>query len=295
MRALLPTALALLAAGCTAGVACPAGFVQQGSLCLEADAGGGADGGSCGGRCTGATPFCVADACVACRSSTDCRAEASICRPSDHACVACTTSIDCTAPAAAVCDVARGTCGACSRDGDCAHLGSGLHCTGGACVECSVLDESACGANSCDPATGRCTSTPRASVAPCGACLADSECMTGQRCVPMTFMGTPRPGGFCLSPAGTAGCGACGSLTPPRASLSGAAAETYCGVAEDYATCESVRDANAYVHCATDGDCGAAGLPDARCQATTCVSGCSVSCQCPGGFGYSCRADHFCG
>ena len=131
-------------------------------------------------------------------------------------------------------------------DADCTHLTGTTVCddTGvaGVCGECNAGNETACSANSCDPATFECTTTPRTSVRRCGACVADSECMNADdRCVPMDFMGAAH-GSYCLKQADT-GCAA--PFTTPTASVvstSGAVAEIYCGIDQVGTTCEAVLD-----------------------------------------------------
>lgn len=300
---------AALLAGCPSAE-CPAGFVRSGDLCLAAadaatpDVDASVDGGTgdahlpCGGSCPGSAPHCVVtgptETCVECRSSTDCSGSRRVCDLAHHTCVACMDATTCNDRAHAVCDAASETCVACSTNADCAHLGYPI-CSGGVCVRCTIRDESACSGHSCDPATGECTGTPVRSLGECDACVADSECNPPALCIPMNFQGAPRSGGYCLTPS-AAGCGACGTITDARVSLSGQPAATYCGVPEDFATCESLRDQHDMLSCTMDSDCGAPGLDDGRCTSGhVCFSGCSMTCQCPGGFGYTCRADHFCG
>ncbi len=334
---LLASLLALvLGLGC-APAACPPGFAQVGAACVALeDEGGASDGGGagdagrdasidggrdaavvaddagadagsdagtdahvpCDGACSGATPFCLGETCVACRDPSDCSAPSPFCEPTAHACVACLSSTDCPGTAA-VCDPASHTCGPCATNADCAHVAGRGICSAGACVACTVRDETPCGTHSCDPATGSCTTTTVHSIADCSPCLADSECSGSvSRCVPMSFGGVRRPGGFCLSQGtSAASCGTCGVLSEARVSLSGYPATTYCTVPEAYATCESHRDGAGFgIACTQDSDCGAIGLDDGRCSGSHhCWTGCAMTCECPSGFGYTCRADHFCG
>jgi len=229
----------------------------------------------CGGPCTGTRSHCdvASDTCVECLAAADCTsASASMCNAS-HACVACTTNADCS------------------------HLTATSVCSVGTCVACTVTDETSCGANSCDPTTHTCTTTPRASVTTCRACVADSECMSAMdRCVPMQFMGANH-GSYCLRQS-SAGCmQPYTGPTPARPSTSGAAAAVYCGVNEAATTCEAVQSLIANTSCTMPSDCGAAGLNDGRCETVNfvpnhCTYSCTIAAQCPGSV--SCGAG-YCG
>jgi len=156
-------------------------------------------------------------------------------------------------------------------------------CDAGQCVQCIVENESACGLNSCNPATNTCTETPRGTTDVCEACVADSECLENFRCVPMKLAGTLREGGYCLKIAmAPGGC----SLNPyrtatePRVSLSGATAAPYCSVKEALATCEAVSDLTNDKGCASDTECGAEGLSDGLCRSVNFTPGlCTYACE----------------
>lgn len=306
MRLLLCSGLVcLLVSGCPSAE-CPSGFVRSGSLCLAADDGGTADvdadtdagaGGPCGGSCPRATPHCLVSAgsetCVVCRTATDCHS-GEICAAATHTCVGCVSASDCIDPYSAICDPASHTCRGCTGDTDCASASGRPLCVSGRCVQCTIADETACGANSCDPATGLCTTTPRSTRHTCEACVADSECVSPSRCVAMNFAGAPRPGGYCLQPFGGTGCGAEQSfVTEARVSLSGAGAESYCAVQESVTTCEATLDMDTNKLCSSDADCGAAGLADGFCRANSrCAYLCTATSECPSGFGSTCTAGH---
>jgi hypothetical protein len=118
---------------------------------------------------------------------------------------------------------------------------------GGAAAECTPDTEDVdCGGKSCDPLTGACTDTTVGSRETCEACVADSECgENGNRCVPMTYDGLRYPNegiGFCLKSIELGGsCANPYRIVVRRTSLSGAAADDYCGINEDLATCQAVR------------------------------------------------------
>lgn len=197
------------------------------------------------------------------------------------ACVQCTQQADCTDPSASVCDL--GTCEPCTVGADCAHLSDTPICDAGACVECSAADDSACNGNSCDTATGTCTTTPKGSVDRCGSCLADSECTAGHACAPMDFKGSARSGGYCLP----VDSGSCDEPQYPTAStktsLSGVLVDV-CTINESLTTCEALGDY--FNGCATADDCGAANLDDGLCGAVDfdfakCTYPCDASDQCP--------------
>jgi hypothetical protein len=308
-------------AGCPVKETCADGFVASGSDCVPMDAGhvdagppdagpdlgtdaGPPDAGPCGAPCEGTTPLCDATTgdCVACLVTDDCTATPTTPVCVEGACVACAADTDCTTLTAPECDTATHACVACTGNTACtARTGTTVCDTagGGACVECTAGDETACGANSCNPATRTCTATPRASVRTCGACTADSECLADNRCVPMVFQGTARTGGYCLK-RGAAGCVRPYTVpTATRVSLSGTAAEAYCGVDETVTTCEAVLALIDDTVCAvgTDTDCGAADLADGLCRtvslvANRCSYACSAASQCPTSF--TCTAG-YCG
>jgi hypothetical protein len=114
-------------------------------------------------------------------------------------------------------------------------------------------------------------------------------------CVPMTFMGAPREGGYCLL-AGD--CARPYSMsTPERRSLSGAPPGAYCGIDESATTCEALLDLINDTACMTDENCGADGLADGLCErvgavADRCTIPCGLAGQCPAGL--SCSAG-YCG
>lgn len=233
-----------------------------------------------GGDCDAERPLCTDDnTCVECLTSANCNDEAAPrcddtgtcagceadedcdsfdgatqCDVQSGACVECTSDDNCPNAAEAACGEDF-TCGACAADSDCEHLDGLSVCDAGTCVECSVEDESACGANSCNPATRQCTNTPRSSVSTCRACVADSECESeSYRCVPLNFDGQPH-GSYCMKRQ-SAGCSRPYLSPLTAASLSGAASEGYCGINQALTTCEAIRDLSSSETCQADDDCG---------------------------------------
>lgn len=313
--------IALLMLACSTPSICPTGLEPVGGACVTPDTGGrdvgvgdGGDGGMrdvgvdasvppdafmypCGHACTVPTAVCdmSSHACVACLHDTDCSASTSHCEPIGHTCVQCLAPSDCAMTSASRCNTGTHACEACTGDGDCAHLAGTTACNAGTCVACTPTNETACGANSCNPQTHACTTTPRMSVATCHPCVADSECMSAtQRCVPMQFMGAAH-GSYCL-PLPAPGCTRPYSVpTPPRASTSGAVATAYCGLDETATTCEAVLALIASRTCVTPSDCNAMG---SQCQTVSlnpgrCTYACGALDQCPSGV--ACGAAMYCG
>jgi hypothetical protein len=257
--------------------------------------------------CADATPVCdtSSNTCVECTAAdfSQCTGTTPVCDADSMRCVGCLTSNDCSSASASRC-ATDNTCVACTGDGDCTHLAGTQVCSSGICVQCTPSNETACGANSCNPATHQCTATARGSISTCGACLADSECVGGnqsdpvQRCVPMEFQGDPRPGGFCLT-RGTGPCPQPYKTVVSASSLSGAAAENYCSIAQSLTTCEAVLD---FLHSQTcsdgqDTSCGCVRDHDGNCSGSgsgglcrtvgldpkQCTYQCGVDNDCPSG------------
>lgn len=314
-------------AGATGGETASGG--DSGTGGEAGDSGNGGAGGTepCGGDCTGAKPVCHAptDTCVECTSSTHCDDAAPVCDTTSRTCVECTaTEADacdgatpvcdpdtkacveclgnesCTETTASLCD-ANNECAPCVDDGDCSHLSGTGVCDGGECVECTPANEMACGANSCNPATNRCTGTPRGTKGLCEPCLADSECIGGdqsdpeQRCVSMQFKGVPRAGGFCLRRA-SRGCVSPYVTLKSVPSLSGASDEAYCSVAETITRCEAVLDFAASRTCPTGEDtaCGCARDEDGSCVEAGAGGACRTIGTSPNRCTYPCGAIDSC-
>ncbi|MBX3252026.1 MAG: hypothetical protein KF901_32920 [Myxococcales bacterium] len=284
----------------------------------------GMDAGPCGMACGGATPFCrEADGvCVACLADANCtspgaptcdatgacvagcEAHADCARFSGDAltrcasggplvgqCVSCDAHADCTAPGAAQCDETSKSCVPCSMHEHCAGTGQNV-CVGGTCRQCTEATAAThCGANACDPVANVCTGTGRGTLDTCRPCLSDTECVTGHRCIPLTFSGTAR-GHYCMPTPPAGGCLASPRpFTVPltgRVSRSGVASTTYCGINEALTTCEAVRDAMngigggcdpAADPCAEGGRCALVGDPIGG--SNRCTYACDDFNQCP--------------
>ena len=226
----------------------------------------------CGGDCPTDTPVCkeATDTCVQCLKEDDCAAGPMNKCDVMNTCVECLATTDCSSAAAARCD--GDTCVKCESNDDCGHVvGKGL-CDAGTCVQCTVADETACGGKSCNPATKACTKTTAGSVGTCKPCLADSECTGGNqadpqtRCVPMEFNAVLRPGGFCLRRVSKT-CARPYTIAISAKSLSGSAAENYCGIDEENVRCEAVLDLIGSKTCASmqDTACGCTRDNDGNC------------------------------
>lgn len=206
--------------------------------------------------------------CVQCLMNTDCGVESPECK-SDRTCGACTTNEACTGrPGAQICD------------------GSGVAPYDGTCVQCTVDEEWDCGDDVCTPSTRTCAvGHEKLSQDTCETCVADSECMADRRCIPMKFDGADRANAYCLKQYST-GCERPYTSEPiDRASVSGAAAEDYCGIDESKSSCEAVLALISGATCPSSADveCGADG---AVCRnvnggANRCTYLCSIAANCP--------------
>ena len=264
---------------------CNPSYHACGGQCVRND-----DVATCGERCEpcpgveDGAPACVDGACsFTCSEgfrpcTDDC--------PFDRDCIECETDAECTDPEASTCSN-TGTCVGCQTNDDCALLDDNV-CDRGTCVQCVTGDASACGNNSCNPATNLCTATVVNSVDWCETCVADSECKPNHRCVPMFFRGSLRPRAYCLEEANSL-CSLPAPIQSQRDSLSGVRGEFYCVIREDLATCEAVNDYER--PCEQNSDCGTPGLADALCRTfdgmPRCTYACTENVECSGG-GSSC-------
>ena len=237
-------------AGCSSTQLCPA----SSPVC---------SGGSCAAcklheDCAGfaSTPACgPAGACVSCAPDQKrlCTGAAPACDPKTNSCVACVEDGDCPSDQSAACQPTR-SCGPCSEDADCSRFGK-ICGPKGSCVQCSPASEEAdcrsdkacdpktadCAGTACDPKTLSCTGKTRGTVATCQSCVSDSECVASHRCIPLFFGegdGKKPLGGYCMKQAAS-GCARPYGTPISRESLSGKAAESYCGLPEAVATCEA--------------------------------------------------------
>lgn len=235
--------------------------------------------------CAGNLDACVGRACVGCDDRADCVDDVGLPACVSNTCRGCADSTDCGA-AAAVCS-ATNTCALCTADADCTRLGATPVCdeTRGACVACTGDTEAArCAMSSCRRSDGTCTTRRRGISGTCDSCEADSECITGLRCVRHTFAGTDT-GSFCFFDASVGGCGDTNLTRRPystRALLSSidGVAATYC-MPPITTTCQGRRDTQSVV-CTMDSECGVSALADGFCpSAGTGAGACTY--QCSGG------------
>jgi hypothetical protein len=250
--------------------------------------------------------------CVGCLEASHCagQASASYCDPAANACTACRDGIDAdcsNVPGLGVCQAGtcvqcagtrRDACGEtaaacstsfkcerCKADADCQRFQKVCDEPTGQCVSCTVDSEATqCGGKSCNPATHTCTQTDRASVDLCSTCVADSECKADHRCIPMNFKGAAR-GGYCMKRLSSGCSRPFGATLIKRASLSGAAAEDYCGIAEASTSCEAVLALLLDRGC-VDGQASQCGAEGAVCGDVSgftrrCSYTCETSSDCP--------------
>lgn len=239
------------------------------------------DAGPCGMPCSAERPICdaVRGECVQCTEDDDeaCDGQTPLCDVEAKECVACLEHTDCTDPAAARC--IEGACAPCTEPEHCAGVPDAEVCDveRGLCVEC--LSSADCGgSDTCDLLSHVCVSTPTRSLRTCEACTNDEQCPGNHRCVRMEYMGVPRdPGYYCLLEVDAPGdCPPPFVVgTPPRPSLNGIAAETYCGIAESITSCEAARALLDDWRCeaGVDGRCWSPAeptrvvdIPGARCE-----------------------------
>ena len=253
--------------------------------------------------CDASAPVCTDGACGACAADTDCALypDATFCGASG-ACVECTADAECTGVDAAKCETATGTCMACDSSAQCEGTGANA-CVAGVCEECTEATAATdCGDNSCNPATNECTTTERASVLDCGRCVGDDECRDPDApCVPMNYMGTARPDGYCLKLAST-GCARPYLIPVTGVSLSGFGDDetTYCGIDQNSTTCDAVRALRESRECA-GGDATLCADAGARCEMVglapnRCTYPCGSPADCPPiGIGSTCVGSSYCG
>jgi hypothetical protein len=243
--------------------------------------------GQCG-ACTGD------DACVGHSEGTKCdSAQGS---SSQGLCVPCTANSHCTDITKPECTVAR-TCAACTSDAACTDRPGTTQCNlydgaanEGHCVRCTGDNEQVCEGNSCKRSTGTCTETPLGTRTPCQECEADSECLTGAKCVQQTF-GTTPVGSYCFFADDDAlNCASAGSpaLRPYSrvtflTSIDGQGAD-YCMPTTTCAALHHAAMAAAGgMTCDDNTDCGVANLSDGICLASDrCSYVCTEDYDCPG-------------
>jgi hypothetical protein len=180
-------------------------------------------------------------------------------------------------------------------DSDCSHLGATPVCDEGrgVCVQCTGDTEAArCGANSCRRSDGTCTATMRGTIDVCEACEADSECVTGRRCVRTSFMGMST-GQQCYPDAG-GGCGdTVDAFRPFSVRTDATSVDGVRGAVcllPNTTTCQALSMVGRV--CSADTDCGIAALSDGVCPSAGVSAGrCSYAC----GADTDCRTARTCG
>lgn len=261
-------------------------------------AGGGAGGAGDCESCPEEAPACKdGSTCVECtESETDaCTMEEPHCDPESSECVACLENEHCLDENLPLC--VEGECAPCTDSPSCGDLGN--HCLpGGACVECTPETDNRettdddCGAGVCNPETNECEAgLTQKDKDVCDPCIADNECMVGQNCIPLEYTGgaeTVQLGGFCMK-IHMDDC-----LRPytaneiVRSSLSGALATGYCGLGEQFTSCEAITDLKDFVECGADEECGSE-AGEGRCETVNgnsgqCTYSCTSNAQCVAGF-----------
>lgn len=319
------TALALLSACVETTPACGGGLVRdEVDACVPEpgeDAGRGdagdagepedafvpADAGPCEPACTGGEVCAEVEAgtfeCVDCVGDGDCGGR--YC--SAFTCVDCVEHAHCTEPEAAQC--VSGSCVPCAAPAHCAGTTAGI-CdttrTPATCVECTLSDSDACGTGStCDLFTNACVEIALGARGTCMPCSNDLQCAADHRCIRMEYpTGTPRATGHCLRREAT-GCANPYRVIFSRASVSGAAAESYCGIDESRTTCEAVLALLGDADCTGDGMCVIGGsevpVPGAICERVAGTEGkCTYACagtaaHCPSGISCAGTPQMYCG
>jgi hypothetical protein len=239
--------------------------------------------------CRHNAPECVEGACVECTEANQaaCSGSEAVCKTGGNECVQCNDGSDCAEDAPHCSD--DNTCGQCESDEDCGRWNK--ICDGGQCVQCTPQTEkeqcpdldSAPGDQgaACDPVAKTCTGHPRGSVSGCGACVSDSECEEGSRCLKTVFGAAPY-GSYCLeiAPSETDSSDLCPNGAPSKQAATSALGVDgeYCFPAET--TCEAISDFKR--ECSQDSDCGAIGTDDGFCRANRCTYKCSGDPDCPG-------------
>jgi hypothetical protein len=227
---------------------------------------------------------CVGNVCVGCDDRTDCMDDMGLPACVSNTCRQCDTNTDCGTVAAAHCDLGTNTCGRCTADSDCTRFGGTPVCDEGrgVCVQCTGDTEAArCGANSCRRSDGTCTMQRRGILDACDTCQADSECITGRRCIRHVFSGIDM-GSFCFLDAAVGGCGDSDTALRPYSTRTGltsidGVAATYC-MPPTTTTCEGIRDTQGQV-CGASTECGDPRVADGYCPPAGTGAGiCTYTC-----------------
>lgn len=243
----------------------------------------------CAGRPEGTVCDTAAGRCVLCLRDTDCDAPLT-CTIETNQCTGCQSNAECTSPTASQCNVGTELCESCTSDAGCVGIDGLPACNSGTCSECTVQNETECGAMACNPATNTCSEIMRGSAGVCGACTADSECgddmgneSSRHRCIALDFMGEPQ-GGRCLE-VFEISCGRPYTTLVNAVSVSGVELTDYCGVRQDLTTCEAVRAGESGGSC-PGGDATQCAPEGSRCEmvglvADQCTYACQFAVECP--------------
>lgn len=237
---------------------------------------------------------CTAGSCVECTTSEQSACIGTskpVCASAGHVCVACESNSDCGDPSKPTCDA--NACRACRGDADCAGKTSGSTaldaCYNGQCVDCRInvadtrQDVGCSTSNSCDPGSRTCNGKAKGSLSACQPCIADAECRSDHRCIPLNHRSRP-VGNYCMRIA-TMGCSlsyTAGVLT--RVSTSGAPEATYCGISEERTTCEAAHAFDETRTCLVARDCAGQGALCEHVNASAqlfCTYPCLEPRECP--------------
>jgi hypothetical protein len=194
--------------------------------------------------------------------------------------VECRGNAECLDAQASLCS-AQNECAPCADDADCSHLQDLGQCVAGTCRECTTESEATdCAGNVCDPTTYACTNLPIGNTGQLQTCVSDTQCATGNACIPLNYMGAPH-GNYCM-PIYVMDSGPCpkpyGADRRSRTSVNGVEHDV-CMIIEANTTPEAI---NAYsAICTDDDDCpGNAGICRLlNMQATT--NACTYACDGP--------------
>ncbi len=253
--------------------------------------GGSSEGGEsgCDPKCSGDEPVCDEEAtdgptCVGCLVKDDCAGnpKGALCDTDEKTCVECLEPEDCSEADASRCDA--GACKPCEDNDDCTYVDGKGVCddSNGECVQC--LSDDDCGGNPCILNTHTCSAYGKDRET-CESCDTDANCAaTANLCVPAFYQGVQLDVGYCLEKVRN-GCEQPYSVAlTGRISLSGVEGESFCGINEDKATCEAVRNLLGGAKCPgnTDAECGEGGLCRTVGALTLrCTYACGSASDCP--------------
>ncbi len=279
----------------------------------------------CDGACEGETGICneLTDTCVECLNNNECAngvcdtatkscveclgdedCTQGVClegnTTQDNACVECRGNTECLTAEASLCSAAN-ECAPCAADADCTHLQDLGQCVAGTCRECTTETENAdCGGNVCDPASFTCTNLPIGQTQQLQTCVSDTQCATGNACIPLNYMGAPH-GNYCMPTYTQGECPKPYGIGPSNRTSVNGVQGLVCMINEANTTPEAINDYFETCSPATEAtDCPEIGSicrvfnesaipPINRCTyACGGDSDCRAGSVCPGGLDY-CR------